>query len=73
MCVIFCQFGGLTRIVLGLLSSLPHSVHRCGPGNKGSELSNTLNFIYTLLYGAFIAFIHVVSLFVPFYGLCGLC
>ena len=45
-----------------LLSSLPHRVHRCGPGNKGSELSSTLNFIYTLVYAAVMAFMYVVCL-----------
>ena len=38
----------------------------CGPGNKGSELSNTLNFIRTLVNGAFMAFMYVMGLIVPF-------
>ena len=38
----------------------------CGPGNKGSELSNTLSFIHTLVNGAFMASMYVVGLIVPF-------
>ena len=45
-------------------------MQRCGPGNKGSELSNTLNVIYTLVFDASIAFMYVMSLFVIYLWPC---